>query len=76
MLEVGDTVKWMSPLDYDYLYGEIVSIGKHFAVIKGIGLYRRITAEVHIKYIEKIAGGGNYGSGKRDNKLFPTKGKL
>ena len=76
MLKVGDTVKWMSPLDHDYLYGKIVDIRGYFAIIRGIGLYRNITAEVHFKYIEKIAGGGYYGSGKRNNKLFPTKGKL
>lgn len=65
MLKVGDTVKWMCPLDYDYLYGEIVSIKNRFATIKGIGLYRHITAEVHFKYIKKVAGGKGYGGGKR-----------
>lgn len=67
MLKVGDTVKWMCPLDHDYFYGEIVSINKRFATIKGIGLYRGITAEVHFKYIKKVAGGRNYGGGKRNN---------
>jgi hypothetical protein len=65
MLKVGDTVKWMKPLDHDYFYGEIVSIRNHIATIKGIGFYRYITAEVHFRYIKKVAGGGNYGGGKR-----------
>ena len=76
MLKVGDTVKWMCPLDHDYAYGEILSINKRRATIRGIGLYRHITAEVHLRYIEKLAGGRNGGSGTRDNKLFPIKGKL
>ena len=76
MLKVGDTVKWMCPLDHDYTYGEILSINKSIATVKGIGLYKHITAEVHLRYIEKLAGGRNCGSGTRDNKLFPTKGKL
>ena len=66
MFKVGDTVKWMCPLDYDYCYGEIVSIRNRFATIKGIGLYKHITnAEVHFKYIKKVAGGGNRGGSKR-----------
>ncbi len=76
MLKVGDTVKWMCPLDHDYTYGEILSINKSIATVKGIGLYKHITAEVHLRYIEKLAGGRNCGSGTRNNKLFPTKGKL
>ena len=76
MLRVGDTVRWMCPLDHDYLYGKIVSINKRFATIKGIGLYKHITAEVHFKYIEQLAGGKSGGSGKRGNKSFSTKCKL
>ena len=76
MLKVGDTVKWMRPLDHDYYYGRIVSTRDCFATIQGIGLYRHITAEIHFKYIEKVAGGGNIGDGKRNTKLFPIKGKL
>lgn len=56
MLEVGDTVKWMQPLDHDYLYGKIVSIRDRFATIKGIGVYKHITVEVHFKYIKKVGG--------------------
>lgn len=67
MLKVGDTVKWMCPLDHDYLYGEIVSIKKSIATVKGIGLYSHITAEVHLKYIEKLTGGRNCGKCERDN---------
>lgn len=67
MLKVGDIVKWMCPLDYDYFYGEIVSIRNHFATIHGIGLYKDIKTVVHFKYIKKLAGGINRGGGKRDN---------
>lgn len=67
MFKVGDRVKWMCPLDHDYFYGEIVSIRKRFATIQGIGLYRHTTAEVHFKYIKKVAGGRDSGSGKRNH---------
>ena len=67
MLKVGDIVKWMRPLDHDYYYGEIVGIRNRFADIRGIGLYRYVTAEVHIKYIKKIAGRRNCGGGKRNH---------
>lgn len=76
MLEVGDTVRWMCPLDHDYSYGKIVSIRDRFATIQGIGLYKHITIEVHFKCIEKVAGGKNCGGSKRNNKLSSTKGKL
>ena len=56
MLKVGDLVKWMSPLDHDYLYGKIVSIHNCIAIIKGVGLYECVTAEVHVKYVKKIVG--------------------
>lgn len=67
MFKVGDTVKWMCPLDHDYLYGEIIGIKKSIATVKGIGLYENIKAEVHLKYIEKLAGGRNCGKCKGDN---------
>lgn len=66
MLKVGDTVKWMSPLDHDYYYGKIISVGGRFAIIKGIGLYEHTTARVRCRYIKRIAGGRNCGGGKRD----------
>lgn len=74
MLKAGDTIRWMCPLDNDYTYGEIVSIDRGIATVKGTGLYKNITAGVHLKYIEKVTGGGNSGSGKRGSKLCPTKG--
>ena len=67
MLKVGDRVKWMCPMDYDYFYGEIISIRGKFATIRGIGVHRHAFAEVHFKYIKKISGGNNSGSGKRDD---------
>lgn len=76
MLKAGDTVRWMCPLDHDYTYGEILSINKGVAIVKGIGLCKHITAGVHLRYIEKLAGGRNCGSGKGNSKLLITKGKL
>lgn len=66
MLKVGDTVKWMCPLDHDYYYGEIVSIRDRLATIKGIGLYKHVITEVHFKYIKKVAGGKGGGIRKRN----------
>lgn len=62
MFKAGDTVRWMCPLDHDYTYGEILSIKKGVATVKGIGLYKGITAEVHLRYIQKVTGGRNSGS--------------
>ena len=76
MLAVGDRIRWMCPLDNDYTYGEILSIHRKIATVRGIGLYRHITGDIHFKYIEKIAGGRNCGGGKKSGKLYPTKGKL
>ena len=66
-LKVGDRVKWMGPLDYDYFYGKVVDIRGNFATIRGIGLHKHAYAEVHFKYITKVSGGSSSGSGKRDN---------
>lgn len=45
----------------------ILDIRKSVATVKGIGLYANVTAEVHLKYIERLAGGRNCGKCKRDN---------
>ena len=66
-LKAGDAVRWMSPLDYDYLYGRIVSISGCYATVKGGGLYRHITETVHLRYIEKVTGGINCGGDKRNH---------
>lgn len=69
MLKVGDTVRWMCPLDHDYTYGIIVSLTKSVALVKGIGIYKNVTAEVHLRYIKKVVLGGIKGNGssKRNN---------
>lgn len=61
MFEAGDKVRWMCPLDADYTYGEIIRILQHTALVRGTGLYRGSTIEVHLRYIEKVNGG------KREN---------
>lgn len=76
MLKVGDTVRWMCPMDHDYTYGKILSIDRNVATVTGIGLYKHITTEVHLRYIEKLAGGRNCGGSKRNNKSLFTKSKL
>lgn len=58
MFKVGDAIKWMCPLDNDYTYGEITALRKSVATVKGTGLYSGITAEVHLRYIEKLMRGG------------------
>lgn len=55
MFKAGDRVRWMCPLDHDYTYGEILSIKKSVATVRGIGLYKGVTTEVHLRYIEKVA---------------------
>ena len=76
MLKVGDTVRWMCPLDNDYTYGEIVSLHRGRATVKGIGVYKNAKAYIPLRYIQRLTGGGNCGSGERNNKLFPIKDKL
>lgn len=75
-LKAGDPVRWMCPLDHDYRYGKIVSIERGIATVKGTGLDKNITAGVHLRYIEKLAGGKYRGGSKRGSKSYPAKGKL
>ena len=71
MFKVGDAIKWMCPLDNDYTYGEITALRKSVATVKGTGLYSGITAEVHLRYIEKLMrGGGSVGSDCKNIKRF------
>lgn len=78
MFKVGDAIKWMCPLDNDYIYGEITALRKSVATVKGTGLYSGITAEVHLRYIEKaMRGGGSVGSDcKKCSKRSTTKAEL
>ena len=72
MLEVGDKIRWMCPLDNDYIYGEVVSINKRRAIVRGTGLYKNVKEEVHFRYIEKLSGGGDRGRGTGYRKLYST----
>lgn len=76
MLRVGDSVRWMCPMDPDYMYGEIVNIYRGMATVKGNGIYSRVTSWVPLKFIEKLAGGRNDGSGAGNNKLSSTESEL
>ena len=78
MFKVGDAVKWMCSLDNEYTYGEITALKKSVATVKGTGLYSGITAEVHLRYIEKLMrGGGSIGSDcKKCSKRSTTKAEL
>lgn len=74
MFKVGEMVMWMRPLDEDYSYGRIESIKKSLATVSCTGYYTGITAEIHLKYIEKVQrGGGSVGGGKRYYKRSATK---
>lgn len=78
MFNVGDAIKWRCPLDNDYTYGEIVDLKKSRATVKGTGLYSGITAEVHLRYIERVMrGGGSIGSDrKKHSERSITKAEL
>jgi hypothetical protein len=78
MFKVGDAIKWMCPLDNDYTYGEITALRKSVATVKGTGLYSGITAEVHLRYIEKVMrGGSSVGSDcKKCSKRSTTEAEL
>lgn len=67
MFKVGETVRWMCPLDADYSYGRIEEIKRSIATVSGTGYYKGITTEVHLKYIEKLQrGGGVHGSSSKE----------
>ena len=88
--EKGDTVatciltdlKTVTAIDLDKYhratYGEITALRKSVATVKGTGLYSGITAEVHLRYIEKLMrGGGSVGSDcKKCSKRSITKAEL
>ena len=64
MYEIGELIRWRSPLDEDYSYGYIVEVGNKYAVVSGTGYYKNSLALVHLKNIEK-RGGESDGWGKK-----------
>ena len=69
MFRVGEAVRWMCPLDADYSYGTIERIHNSIATVSCTGYYIGTTAEVHLKYIEKLQrGGSSVGSDKKHSK--------
>ena len=66
MYKVGELVRWMRPLEEDYSYGYILDIKKSIATVVNTGYYSGVTAEVHLKYIEKVKRGG--GKVERDKR--------
>ena len=69
MFRVGEAVRWMCPLDADYSYGRIERIHNSVATVSCTGYYKGTTAEVHLKYIEKLQrGGGRVGGSEKYNK--------
>lgn len=78
MFKVGDTVRWMCPLDADYSYGNIMEIRRSIATVRDTGYYKGTTTEVHLKYIERVQRGGvGCGSGsEKFNKRSVIKSKL
>ena len=59
MFKVGDSIKWQSPLDMDYSYGTILEINKAVATIRVTkGYHAGNLAEVHLRHIRKLKGGG------------------
>ena len=79
MIEVGDAVRWICPLDADYSYGRVLEISnkKVATLLVARGYHRGVKTEVHLRYVEKIMrGGGDYGGRKRHSKRSITKTKL
>ena len=78
MIEVGDAVKWLCPLDADYSYGKVLDIKRSVATaVICKGYHRGVITEVHTRYMEKLRrGGGDYGGRKRHSKRSITKTKL
>lgn len=77
MFEVGERVKWRSPLDADYSYGTVLEIKGKFAVVSGTGYYTGKISEIHTLHIETMErGGGGYGARKKSHKRSATKRKL
>lgn len=61
MCRIGDRVRWMTAIDVDYNYGEIIEIDRRRAVIRELGGYHAGSlVVVHFKYIEKLGRGGKY----------------
>ena len=59
MYEVGELIRWRSPLDEDYSYGYIVEMRKKYAVVQGTGYYTGSLALIHTRNIERIQRGGD-----------------
>ena len=79
MIEVGDAVRWICPLDADYSYGWVIDISskKVATLLTAKGYHRGIKTEVHLRFVEKDKrGGGGYGSSKKHSKRSATKTKL
>lgn len=78
MFKAGDKVRWMCPIDEDYSYGTILAIKRSVATVSCTGYYTGTTAEVHLKYIERLQrGGGVLGSNSKEHsKRSATKIKL
>lgn len=65
MFKVGEAVRWRCPLDADYSYGYILEIKRSIATVLCTGYYIGCTTEVHLRYIEKVKGGGTVGSNSK-----------
>lgn len=57
--KVGELVKWMAPMDSDFLYGYIKEKQWDAVLIEGTGYYKGRVFQVPYEYIKKIGGEGN-----------------
>jgi len=64
MYEIGELIRWRSPLDEDYSYGYIVNVEKNYVLVRGTGYYKDSLTLIHIRYIEQ-RGGDSDGWGKK-----------
>lgn len=58
MFEIGELVRWRTPLEADYSYGTILDIKRNLATLEGSGYYKGKITEVNLRYIEKLERGG------------------
>ena len=62
--KVGDLVKWLLPLEPEYVYGYIRSINDSYVDIEEIGYYTGKITRLHQRNIKLVKRGGRSGGGK------------
>ena len=58
MYRVGETVRYMEPLDHDYSYGVIKELKQGRALIKKISYPPGLEVEIAYRYLDHMRGRG------------------